>query len=323
MRVSKGLLMPAMPLLAWRLADRADVVNLHMPQFDASYIAWLAKMMGKPVVLTYQCDLQLPSGLIHDIANQVSQLANHVAAVGSDAIVSMTQDYAEHSYFLGRYPSKVRIINPPVELSPVNKQDVLAFQKRFNIQKGQRIIGMAARLATEKGVEYLVQALPVVLKQIPDARVLFVGPYQNVVGEGKYAARIMPLIEEFKDHWLFSGILSSVEMSAFFQVCDVLILPSVNSTEAFGMVQIEAMISGTPVVSSDLPGVRQPVLTTAMGKVVPPGDAKALAQAILDIMANPKRYLGDPVAVARQYAPQSIAIQYEQLFLELLENKNR
>jgi len=68
------------------------------------------------------------------------------------------------------------------------------FRARFGILPGQRIIGMAARLATEKGVEYLVQALPQVLEHVPQARLLFVGSYQNVVGEREYAARIMPLI---------------------------------------------------------------------------------------------------------------------------------
>ena len=52
MRVSKGLLMPAMPFEAWKLARRADVINLHMPQLDAAYIAWFGKLMHNPVVLT-------------------------------------------------------------------------------------------------------------------------------------------------------------------------------------------------------------------------------------------------------------------------------
>jgi glycosyltransferase involved in cell wall biosynthesis len=319
MRVSKGLIMPAMPSMAWKLARRADVVNLHMPQLDAAYIAWIGKMMHKPVVLTYHCDLRLPHGLIHSIANQVSHAANHVAAWGSDAIVSLTRDYAEHSPYLIHYMDKLHVLDAPVELAPAGEADIQAFREKFGIHPGQRIIGMAARLATEKGVEFLVQALPQVLEQVPNARLLYVGTYQNVVGEDKYAARILPLIEGLKDHWSLMGNLTPVEMTAFFKTLEVLVMPSLNSTEAFGLVQVEAMSCGTPVIATDLPGVRVPVKMSGMGKIVPVGDAGAIAQAILGILAEPERYRGNAAEIKHKYSPDVIAAGYEKLFQDILQ----
>ncbi|MBN2386996.1 MAG: glycosyltransferase family 4 protein [Anaerolineales bacterium] len=322
-RVSKGLLMPGMPFLAWKLARRADVVNLHMPQLDAAYITWIARLLHKPVVLTYQCDLRLPRGLIHAIANQVSHVANHVAALGSDAIASITQDYADHSPYLMRYIDRVRVINAPVELAQAGAAEVRAFREKYGLQPGQRVIGMAARLATEKGVEVLVQALPEVLKHFPTARVLFVGPYQNVVGEEKYAERILPLIHGLEEHWTFLGIIPDVEMTAFFKTCEVLAFPSLNSTEGYGLSQVEAMTCGTPVVSSDLPGVRVPVGETGMGQVVPLGDPAALARAIVAILSAPERFRGDPDEVRRRTSPDVMAAAYESLFAELAEKKSK
>jgi glycosyltransferase involved in cell wall biosynthesis len=321
MRVSKGLIMPRMPFVAWRLARKADVINLHMPQLDAAYIAWIGKLLRKPVVLTYQCDLRLPRGLIHAIANQVSHIANHVAAWGSRAIVSITRDYAEHSPYLTRYLKKVRVLDPPVQLAPASETDVRAFRQKYAIRPEQRIIGMAARLATEKGVEFLVQALPEILKVFPTARVLFVGPYQNVVGEEKYAQRVLPLIRGLEDHWTFLGIVSDVEMTAFFKTSEVLVLPSLNSTEAYGLVQAEALTCGTPVVASDLPGVRVPVTETGMGRIVPVGDAAAIAQAVIEILSHPERFRGDPAAMQQRTSPDTLAAGYEKLFEELLERK--
>jgi glycosyltransferase involved in cell wall biosynthesis len=319
MRVSKGLLMPAMPAVAWKLVRQADVVNLHMPQLDAAYIAWFAKLMKKPVVLTYHCDLRLPHGLIHIVANQVSHVANHVAAWGSDGIVSLTRDYVDHSHFLKHYLEKVHVMDAPVELAPAGEADMQAFREKIGIHKGQRIIGMAGRMATEKGVEQLVKALPQVLEQLPQARLLYVGSYQNVVGEEKYAARILPLIEGLKDHWSLLGNVSDVEMTAFFKTCEVLVMPSLNSTEGFGLVQVEAMSCGTPVVATDLPGVRVPVMTSGMGRIVPPSDAGAIAQAILDILAEPARYRGDPGEIRHKYSPDVIAAGYEKLFTDILQ----
>jgi glycosyltransferase involved in cell wall biosynthesis len=321
MRVSKGLLMPAMPAEAWKLARRADVVNLHMPQLDAAYIAWIGKMMHKPVVLTYHCDLLLPHGLIHSVANQVSHAANHVAAWGSDAIVSLTRDYAEHSAYLTHYMNKLYVLDAPVELAPASEADIRAFRERFAIRPGQRIIGMAARLATEKGVEYLVQALPQVLEHIPDVRLLFVGSYQNVVGENEYAARILPQIDRLKNHWSLLGNLSPLEMTAFFKTCELLVMPSLNSTEAFGLVQVEAMSCGTPVVATDLPGVRVPVKMSGMGRIVPVADAAAIAQGILDILSEPERYRGNYAEISHKYSPDVIAAGYEKLFEDILQKR--
>jgi hypothetical protein len=68
-------------------------------------------------------------------------------------------------------------------------------------------------------------------------------------------------------------------MPAFFAACDVVVVPSLNSTETFGLVQVEAMLCGTPSIASDLPGVRRPPRMTGMGEVVPIGDSSALAEA--------------------------------------------
>ena len=318
-RISKGVIMPSMPYWAVKLARQADLIHLHVPQLDAAPIALIGKLCKKPVILTYHCDLQLPSGFVHSVANQASHLANHIAARTSNVIVTNTQDYAEHSPFLRGYLSKLQVIPPPVDPFPVSEEDMIAFRQKADINQEQRIIGMAARLATEKGVEYLVEALPQVLKVHPNARVLFVGQYQDVLGEEAYALKLAPLIEKLGEHWAFLGILSPSDFSAFFHVAEVTVLPSINSTESFGMVQVESMTCGTPVIATDLPGVRQPVTMTGMGRVVPATNAEALAQALISILDHPDSYRGDPVAVAQRFSPKTIAGEYEQIFEQLVK----
>src|SRR5205085_3520268 len=91
------------------------------------------------------------------------------------------------------------------------------------------------------------------------------------------------LLERHRDRWTFLGILASREMAAFFTSLDVIVVPSLNSTESFGLVQVEAMLCGTPSIASALPGVRQPVEQTGMGEVIPIGDAARLAESILRV----------------------------------------
>ena len=327
--ISKGVIMPAMPRWAWKLARQADVIQLHAPQLDAAMIAMFGRLFGKPVVLTYHCDLRLPHGFVHALANQASNLANRITAGLSDAVVHNSRDYAENSAFLRRYLKKLHPIFPPIELAPVTQADLQAFRQKFNLQPGQRIIGMAARLATEKGVEYLAEALPAVLEKHPTARVLFVGPYQDVIGEEDYARRMTPILEKLNDgqssgeHWTFLGVVSPVEMSAFFHESEVTVLPSINSTESYGMVQVEAMACGTPVVASDLPGARVPVRETGMGLIVPPADPQALAQALIAILDDPQAYRGQPEKLIPLSTPEAVAQQYEALFEKLLRQKRK
>ena len=318
MRVSKGVIIPGLPFVAWRLIRHSDVVNLHIPQLDASYLSLIGRLLGKPVVVTYQCDLRLPRGAINWIANKVSYLADRVSANLAQVIVSTSRDYAENSIFLPRFLKKVQVVSAPITLPPISEADVDAFRNKHHITPEQKIIGIAARLATEKGVEYLVAAMPSILEKFPTARVISYGQYQNVMGEEAYAQKLMPLIRQLGEHWTFLGIISDAEVAAFFRCCQVTVLPSVNSTEAFGMVQVESMVCGTPVVASDLPGIRQPILDTGMGQIVPPRNPEAIARAVIAILdkGEPDRQIAREISIC--YAPDSTAKAYETIFTRLL-----
>jgi len=79
------------------------------------------------------------------------------------------------------------------------------------------------------------------------------------------------------------------------------------------------MSCGTPVVASDLPGVRCAVKETGMGRIVPPRNSQAIAEAILDILDHPQRYARDPEPIRKRYAPETVALQYEALFKQLVK----
>lgn len=113
-RVSKGVIMPTFGFLAWKYVAENDVVQLHLPQFDAPGFVTRARLLGKLAVLTYHCDLQLPSGFFNRIVNSVVDFQNHMAALLAHHIVTYTQDYADHSPFLSGYMPKLTPILPPV-----------------------------------------------------------------------------------------------------------------------------------------------------------------------------------------------------------------
>ena len=321
-RVSKGVIAPTFGLVATKLVWQHDVVQLHLPQFDAPGVAMRARLFGKPVVLTYHCDVQLPQGWFNRFVNSVLDFQNDMAGRLANHIVTYTQDYADHSPYLSRYASKLTPILPPVELPVPAPEAVSAFAEKHRTKELKPVIGMVTRFASEKGVEVLLEAMPLILKKYPNAQVLYAGQHQNVMGEQAYFDRLIPQIHEYEmtGHWTFLGNLSPVQLAALYPNIDVLTVPSLNSTEAFGLVQIEAMINGAPSVPSALPGVRRPVQMHGMGVVSEIGNAESLAASILEVLDNPQKYRGDVDGIKKAYEPDSVAQEYEKLFECLMKN---
>jgi glycosyltransferase involved in cell wall biosynthesis len=322
-RVSKGVVMPSFGWVATRLVREHDVVSLHLPQFDAAGVALRGRWFGKPTTLTYHCDLSLPPGRLNRIANRVVDTMNALAGRWAHRVVAYTEDFAAHSPYLRRFAEKVTIIPPPVEAMRPSAQDAAAFRDRHGLDGRAPVIGMAARLAAEKGVEVLLDALPRVLQGRPDAQVWFAGQHEAVLGEEAYARRLAPALARQRPRWRFLGVLDAREMAAFFANLDVLVVPSLNSTESFGLVQVEGMLCGTPAIASALPGVRQPVEQTGMGEVVPVGDAVALADSILRVTSRRQDYVKPHEDIERRFSTARTIDGYEALFDQLLSETRR
>jgi len=317
LRISKGVIMPSFGPMAWKLAQRTDAIHLHLPQFDAPGVAMRGRLMNKPVILTYHCDLQLPKGVFNRVVDRLVLVQNHFAGKLADAIVTYTRDYGTHSQFLVQYmDKKLQIVPPPITLAPCSNDTVNTFRSKHKLD-GRVVIGISARLATEKGVEVLLKALPAILKAYPNALVLHAGPFEDIIGEEAYAARLAPLFRRYKDHYYLMGTLYDEELTAFYKSLDVLCICSLNSTESFGLVQIEAMRNGVPVAACNLPGVRQPVTMTGMGEVTPIGDYEALAQTIIRILNDKEGYMRDTQLIADSFGPSETAANYVALFESL------
>ncbi|HID84965.1 MAG TPA: glycosyltransferase family 1 protein, partial [Anaerolineales bacterium] len=217
-RVSKGVIMPTIGLEATRQVLAHDVVHLHLPQFDAAGVAFRGRVFRRPTVLTYHCDVKLPPGAFNRVVNTVVHTMDHLAAIFAHQVVTYTQDYADHSPYLRRYRHKLTTVLPPVTLPRATSEAIAAFARQHNPQGRRPVIGMAARLAAEKGVEYLVAAMERILERYPEALVLYAGPYENVLGEEAYRRRVMPAIRKLAEvgHWRFVGLLSAEEMAAYY-----------------------------------------------------------------------------------------------------------
>jgi glycosyltransferase involved in cell wall biosynthesis len=252
------------------------------------------------------------------VVDKVVFVSNYLAGHLAQAAVAYTQDFAEHSHFLSRFLHKVHVIPPPVIMPEPDPTAVETFRLDHDLVD-RPVVGMAARLATEKGVEVLIEAMPRLLEVLPRLKVLFAGQYEDVMGEEAYYRRLMPMVEQLgPEHWEFLGILTQDQMPAFFAACDLLVVPSLNSTESFGLVQVEAMLCGTPSIASNLPGVRQPPRMTGMGDVTPIGDAAALAETIIRIIQQPDDFARPRPLIEDTFSLDRTVSGYETLFETLV-----
>lgn len=317
-RVHKGVISPAFLADAAHLSGDVDVVHLHLPLLESAAVAALARVRRRAVVLTYHCDLRLPWSLWSRPILAVMQGVHRLAGRLSDRVVTYTHDYAVHSPFVSRYLHKARTILPPVVIAPPS---ALAVERLAGqIGPGRPLVGFAGRFAAEKGVEHLIATLPHLSARFPEVRYIFAGEYAQVLGESYYQ-QLQPVIRRHGERLVFLGNLSQAELAAFYQVIDVLVLPSVNSTESFGLVQVEAMLCGTPVVASDLPGVRQPVRLTGMGEVAPIADPQALASALSRVLEAPARYVRPRREIEALFSLRATVDAYLELYAEVSGRK--
>jgi len=316
-RLSKGVIQPGITFRALALMLQNDIVSIHLPQAEAGALSFLGRVVArKPVVLTYHSDLQLPPGILNRVIDRMVYATNWLGGIFAHRISAYTQDFATHSPFLSRFKNKLIVIPPPIEMPAPRAEAVQALKQKYHTN-GHAVIGFAARFAEEKGINYLLDSIPLVREKIPAVKYLLAGPNDRVVGEN-VMARLKPLLEKYRENVEVVGEIPLREMGNFFGACDVLTVPSINSTETFGLVQVEAMLSGCPVVASNLPGVREPIRMTGMGEVVPIKDSRALANAIVQVVQNKSRYVRPRAEIEQKFSMDTTLDAYEKLFEELI-----
>lgn len=292
-QISKGFFSLDWIFQSYTEVKKAEAVIINLPQFEGVIPALFGKLLGKKVISIYHCEVVLPAGFLNRAIQSLLNISNKVSLFLSETIITYTKDFGENSRVLKSFLYKTKYIYPPIPVPKIDKRVQDMIRKKITSTNRQVLIGVAARLAAEKGIEYLLEGIPLLRDKLKTKFKILIAGSLNPVGEESYKRKILELAKRYKDDVVFLGELKEEEMGSFYSLLDILVLPSVNSTESFGMVQVEAMMMGVPVVVSDLPGVRVPVQKTGMGQIVPVKDIQMLASAIREILLNRKTYIKD------------------------------
>jgi glycosyltransferase involved in cell wall biosynthesis len=309
-RLSRGFVSPHLALLFCREFLKNQAVILHLPLPEAFFFAPLAKLFGRKVFLIYHANLNLPSWSVFSwLIEKIVWLNHYLAALWADKIIASSEDYIDFASFLRRFRGKTVAILPPVLVATPDRQAAEEQRREKNLSKS-KVIGFAGRFTEEKGGDLLLRAIPLIAAAIPEVKVVFAGN-MNVAYED-FSRREKKLIQQFADRLVFWGIVSPPKMAEFYALCDILVLPS--RAESFGLVQVEAMFCGCPVVAFDIPGGRVPILMTKMGKLAAEVNPESLAEAVITVLRERKKYVRSRTAILKQFDFQETIKAYEKVF---------
>lgn len=198
----------------------------------------------------------------------------------SDLIIAVSERVKEHLVSQGLDEKKVRVVHNGVDLVRFQPTDAREAKIKLGYDADEPLFGVFGRLSSEKGQRVAVEAMFLLLKDHPEARLA-------LVGDGKDRADLEATAEAL-------GIRGSVHFTGFMQdvremmsACDIVIVPS-SRGEGFGLVAVEAMALQRPVVASAQGGLPEIVIPGETGLLVPPNDPQALADAVSELVANPE-----------------------------------
>jgi rhamnosyl/mannosyltransferase len=257
-------LCPSFAAHLWR--KTADCVVLHEPNPIAGAALFL-RMPARRLIVWHHSDLLRPWWAPHTYGHVQRALYRR-----ADCVVVSSPNLATHSSLVP-YARRVAIVPFGIDVERYRGGGALVGTLREAFP-GPRVL-FVGRLVYYKGIDVLIDAMA-----RTDGTLL-------LIGEGPLEGELRERARGLGDRVRFLGRVAQDELPAYYQAADIFVLPSVAKTEAFGVVQVEAMAAGVPVISTDLPtGVPWVNQDGVTGLIVPPGNVDALAGALNRLIAD-------------------------------------
>ncbi len=305
LNLDKGIISPRyMRKLMFGLGEY-DLIMPVMPMAEAALPYFFNSK--KRILPVYVCDIQLGRSFLSRIIEFLSYSSMRFATGRSSTIIALSYDYAQNSPVIGQYLRRVVPIAPPIRVEERQREDFSEFLAHYQLDPSRRRIGFLGRIVSEKGLDVLIDAAGRNADFFKDTDILLAGNSQTVAG-GSIRKSLEKMISK-NISVKFLDFIPGPLMNQFYSSLNLFVMPSTMRLEAYGIVQVEAMLCGTPVVTTKLSGVREPVSITKFGELCEPGNPDSLFEAIQLVLKNSAKYkLGRSEVIAKLGLDRSQAL---------------
>ena len=294
-----------------KIQDNYDIIHVHLPNPMANLAIFLTQPKAK-IILHWHSDIIKQKSLLILYSPLQSWLLKR-----ADKIVITTPTYLEESNTLKKYKNKITCI--PIG---IDSQELSIDRNTLNVLKnkyqGNKIVFSLGRLVYYKGFEYLINAA----RFLPNDIIILIAG----IGELKEKLQDQIFNHNLQNKVKLLGKIPFEELGAYYELCDIFCLPSTERSEAFGVVQIEAMAFEKPIISTSIKGsgVDWVNLNNISGIIVPPKDSKKLAEAITELLTNENKYQQLSIGAKKRYedvfTKEKMVHSFKKLYQEILES---
>lgn len=302
-----------------------DIYHIHIPFHLGLEIAVAAsKILKIPLVVTHHGEYTKGNVLFSLISSTYSKICRNISLKYVDRIVFLTQSYSESLRLNKSIRNKIRIIKFGIDIQKFSATNYNAeLREKYGFTENEKIILFVGSLSIYnryKGVDYLIRAIHKIKSSNNNLKLVIVGRGE-LVSELSGIAQQLNLEREI----VFATSVGDREIACYYAMCDVFVLPSISGPESFGIVLLEAMASGKPVIASDLPGVNEIVKNGITGYLVEPKNIEQLSQRILKIIKNDelRKKFGENsrrVAIS-EYNWENIVEKFEELYNDAISTR--
>ncbi|MDI9624711.1 MAG: glycosyltransferase family 4 protein [Methanothermobacter sp.] len=264
----------------------ADIVHAHFSTPPAEIAALLyAKKKKIPFVLTYHGDWQESFG---SITRRIPLYFYNKFLIrrvldSTDLVIVPSKYYINESRFLGKYKDKITVIPNGINIEdfeiPLEKEEC---RQKLGLTRDRNIILFLGNLIQYKGPDILIKAMKLIVEKIPNTELI-------LVGSGPMERELKRLSKNLniEEHIMFAGFVGdSFKKALYYKAADIFCLPSTMSTESFGIVNLEAMTCGLPIIASKIGGIPDVIKNGKTGLLVPPKNPDALSDAIIRLLED-------------------------------------
>jgi len=303
---------------------KIDILHAHLTNSVNEFIIpRYKKKKNIPLVVTYHGDPEKDmGGFIYKVSVSfyVRYLLDKILSL-ADIIISPSEHYINESRYLKKYRDKIEVIPNGINIEdfnvPLSKEEC---REKLGLPLDGNVILFVGKLSPYKGLNFLLEAMPKILKKVPKVKLVF-------IGEGEIKKKLETLSKKLniEKSVEFTGFVENNLKAMYYRAADVFVLPSTMRTESFGIVNLEAMACGIPIVASRIGGIPSIVKNGENGLLVPPKDVEALADAIIYLLENEnlRQKMGERGKKrVKSYSWDRIAEMTEKVYEKVVRDRN-